>query len=79
MAPSAAAPPHWESLGQQALGEEQEGDETKARVFLPKTSLSHLPVYFLISSTFHPPLRLPHTSTATGTAQHGHGHVFHPV
>lgn len=46
MAPPAAAPPHWESLGQQALGEEQDGDEARARVFIPKTSLSHLAVYF---------------------------------
>lgn len=46
MALPAAALPRWESRGQQALGEEQEGDEARARVFLPKTSLTHLPVYF---------------------------------
>lgn len=52
MAPPAAAPPSWESLGQQALGEEQEGNEARAKVFLPKTSLSHLPVYFLSAQPF---------------------------
>lgn len=79
MALPAAALPRWESRGQQALGEEQEGDEARARVFLPKTSLTHLPVYFFISPAFHPPPRPPHTSSATGTAPHGHSHVFHPV
>lgn len=47
MARPAAAPPRWESRGQQALGEEQEGDEARARVFLPQTSPTQLPVYFI--------------------------------
>lgn len=60
MASPAAAPPRWESLGQQALGEQQDGDKARARVFPPKTSLRHLPAYFYQPGLPSSPEAAPH-------------------